>query len=54
MSRFERALSSYLTSTRHCPSIGEDKRSMHARRKALLRNGKIDQAAAIRRARERS
>ena len=54
MSKFEKALSSYLSSTRHCARIGTDTRSMHARRQALLRSGKIDQAAALGRVKQPS
>jgi len=51
MTNFERAISTYITSTRHCPSIdGHAPLSVHVHRRALLRDGKSKQAAAIKRA----
>jgi len=53
VSNFERAIVSYLSSTRHSSRISGDSQALHARRKALLRSGRPLQAAAIKRAEKR-
>jgi len=53
MSSFENALSAYFATRDHNARISEDATSVHARRKTLLRSGKIAQAAAVRKAHKR-
>lgn len=53
MSSFENALSAYFATRDHNARISEDATSVHARRKSLLRSGKLAQAAAIRKAHKR-
>ena len=54
MVNIERTIHAYLTSTRHCASIGGTNKAVHDRRSALLARGKINQAVAINRARRAS
>lgn len=49
MTNVERALRSYFSETRHCASIGNTNKALHARRSALLTRGKVNQAVAVRR-----
>ncbi|WP_165954360.1 hypothetical protein [Seongchinamella unica] len=48
MSNFETALSAYFATRNHNARISREPASVHARRKSLLRRGKIAQAAAVR------
>lgn len=48
MRSFSRAISAYQATDGHNARISEDAPSLHARRRALLRQGKIAQAAALR------
>ena len=50
MSNFERSLAAYSATSGHNARISRDATSLHARRKSLLRRGKIAQAAAVRKA----
>lgn len=50
MGAFANTITSFLASSRRSASTQEDAAYAHARRKALLRNGKVAQAAALRKA----
>lgn len=48
MSKLEQAISSYSASREHNTPISKDVSWVYARRKSLLRAGKVKQAAAVR------
>ena len=50
MSNFATAVSAYLATSDHTARISKEEPAVHARRRALVRKGKVAQAAAVRKA----
>ena len=50
MRNFASAVSAYFATSDHTARISKEEPTLHARRRALLRQGKLAQAAAVRKA----